>query len=924
MTDIIDPFPYFPEAGTGGFIYVGAANLDARTNPITVYRDEALTLPWAQPIRTVDGYPAFQGAKASIYAAPTSVSLTVLNSQSRVVTNGLSFTTNPAETLRADLASTATGKGASLVGLDQGGTVQDAIAWVTPEMFGAVGDCTYNFATNTATGTDDSAAVQAAIDYFQSRGIPGTIIFNSLYRISSIQPQGPVLNCGLQCYGDGIRFVRGNSGLCGVVFDASTATANYRGFHLSGGGKVSPNVLVNRCVDKAGYTPTRAIAAGEKTITLSAGAGANFTAGDFIFIRTGQCLAGTYNEPDSEINWVDSVVGDTLTLRYPALGSMEQTFSASLFTGDIPLGSTTLTVSAVTSGTLAIGQIITGTNILPGTVIVAFGTGTGGVGTYTVSRAPSVAVVAATITGTMGALYAQEYYKNTYTATISGTIMTVSGVSNGALAAGQTVFGSGVAADTNVVVQLTGPTGGAGTYSINVSQTVSSPTAMWGGLTTTVSTSAPARFEVVNVQDRMLDGAYFDIDLIGHNTLQVVDVWGCANVQFAKTSNVYFGFLGAGSRESRYVDWNARMWHTGRVNNGYGVAPSTGCAEWTGDIYVRSPLGGGWLHLHEAVKKCHFTSVDIVVEGTGLTSCLIDILARCGDYRFDSVWLDSGRATTAVIEVGNPGIDSLGLYCDGNVSFGSVVHSNANIGGSAIIVNGANVSFDSDPVAIGVYDRLSNTTYSRNPTYGMRVGDEFIGPFLWDRQLILGTVGLDTVVDSVSEQVLSAFATGDRRFNIGYPGLTSAYVNSQIIRTLLANDVVVINQGNATINGLPTNGLTGTYTNVGTTVTCTVTAHGMTGTNIVPLTFTSGDAISGIYSATVTGVNTFTVVVPVAPTSTGNVRLQLPPISYSGASLGLQQTAQRLLIAQVSSGTTDYTAGRLQVTAKVRRGTRVA
>jgi hypothetical protein len=837
----------------------------------------------------------------------------------------MSFTTNPAETLRADLASTATGKGASLVGLDQGGTVQDAIAWVTPEMFGAVGDCVYNFATNTASGTDDSAAVQAAIDYFQTRGVPGTIVFNGLYRISSIQPQGPVLNCGLQCYGDGIRFVRGNSGLCGVVFDASTATANYRGFHLSGGGKVSPNVLVNRCVDKAGYTPTRAIAAGEKSVTLSVGAGANFTAGDFIFIRTGQCLAGTYNEPDSEINWVDSVVGDTLTLRYPALGSMAQTFSASLFTGDIPLGSTTLTVSApVTSGTLAIGQIVTGTNILPGTVIVAFGTGTGGVGTYTVSRAPSVAVVAATITGTMGALYAEEYYKNTYTATISGTIMTVSAVSNGALAAGQTVFGSGVAADTNVVIQLTGPTGGAGTYSIDISQTVSSPTAMWGGLTSTVSTSAPARFEVVNVQDRMLDGAYFDIDLIGHNTLQVVDVWGCANVQFAKTCNVYFGFLGVGSRESRYVDWNARMWHTGRVNNGYGVAPSTGCAEWTGDIYVRSPLGGGWLHLHEAVKKCHFTSVDIVVEGTGLTSCLIDILARCGDYRFDSVWLDSGRATTAVIEVGNPGIDSLGLYCDGHVSFGSVVHSNANIGGSAIIVNGANVSFDSDPVAIGVYDRLSNTTYSRNPTYGMRVGDEFIGPFLWDRQLILGTVGLDTVVDSVSEQVLSAFATGDRRFNIGYPGLTSAYVNSQIIRTLSANDVVVINQGNATINGLPTNGLTGTYTNVGTTVTCTVTAHGMTGTNIVPLTFTSGDAISGIYSVTVTGVNTFTVVVPVAPTSTGNVRLQLPPISYSGPSLGLQQTAQRLLIAQVSGGTTDYTAGRLQTTAKVRRGTRVA
>ena len=46
---------------------------------------------------------------------------------------------------------------------------------------------------------------------------------------------------------------------------------------------------------------------------------------------------------------------------------------------------TTLTVTAVTSGVLAIGQTLTGTNLGAGTTITAFGTGTGGVGTYTVS-----------------------------------------------------------------------------------------------------------------------------------------------------------------------------------------------------------------------------------------------------------------------------------------------------------------------------------------------------------------------------------------------------------------------------------------------------------------------------------------------------------------------------------------------------------
>jgi len=87
MTDILNPFPYFPEAGTGGYVYIGTAGMDARTNPVTVYRDEAHTLAWAQPIRTVDGYPAYQGAKAGLYIVATDFSLTVLDSNQAVVSN---------------------------------------------------------------------------------------------------------------------------------------------------------------------------------------------------------------------------------------------------------------------------------------------------------------------------------------------------------------------------------------------------------------------------------------------------------------------------------------------------------------------------------------------------------------------------------------------------------------------------------------------------------------------------------------------------------------------------------------------------------------------------------------------------------------------------------------------------------------------
>jgi hypothetical protein len=76
--------------------------------------------------------------------------------------------------------------------------------------------------------------------------------------------------------------------------------------------------------------------------------------------------------------------------------------------------------------------------------------------------------------------------------------------------------------------------------------------------------------------------------------------------------------------------------------------------------------------------------------------------------------------------------------------------------------------------------------------------------------------------------------------------------------------------------------LNGSYSYSGTTVTCTVANHGMTGTPQVVLDFTSGDAIDGVYTATVTGPNTFDVSVPIAPTASGTVRLSLQSFNVTG------------------------------------------
>lgn len=114
-----------------------------------------------------------------------------------------------------------------------------------------------------------------------------------------------------------------------------------------------------------------------------------------------------------------------------------------------------LTVSAVTSGTLVVGGIVSGTGVAPGTYITALGTGTGGVGTYLLT--PRDQTVASTaISQTYGTL------------TVGGTV-------TGTFAVGETVTGAGVSTGTVITALGTG-TGGAGTYIVNLTQTVASET----------------------------------------------------------------------------------------------------------------------------------------------------------------------------------------------------------------------------------------------------------------------------------------------------------------------------------------------------------------------------------------------------------------------------------------------------------------
>ncbi len=189
------------------------------------------------------------------------------------------------------------------------------------------------------------------------------------------------------------------------------------------------------------------------------------------------------------------------------------------------IAASTFTVGTLTagSGPFLIGQTLSGTGVLPGTVITGYGTGTGGAGTYTLNNSTNnVSAIALTGTSTGGAnaiMFTNDANNNTLkyldiksanlsttggsvyfgaglfsgndnntinnctftanaaTAVVTGsqttTAITVTAVTSGFVVPGATVLGTGVTAGTIITVAGTG-TGGNGTYTVNASATVAS------------------------------------------------------------------------------------------------------------------------------------------------------------------------------------------------------------------------------------------------------------------------------------------------------------------------------------------------------------------------------------------------------------------------------------------------------------------
>jgi len=200
--------------------------------------------------------------------------------------------------------------------------------------------------------------------------------------------------------------------------------------------------------------------------TLSGGEQVVVVCGDFVYVMESDYtpkMIGQMNSSTGLVGIVDNGVN-----AYIVDGAYRYTWfisnpSAAVFTGSI--STTTLTVSSVLSGTIAVGQAIFGQGIAQNTVITALGTGTGGAGTYTVSDSQTVASTQINSVAAPAVV----------TGAISGTTLTVSAVSSGTLQIGQTLEGANVTDGTIITAFGTG-TGGTGTYTVSPSQTAGSAT----------------------------------------------------------------------------------------------------------------------------------------------------------------------------------------------------------------------------------------------------------------------------------------------------------------------------------------------------------------------------------------------------------------------------------------------------------------
>jgi len=277
-------------------------------------------------------------------------------------------------------------------------------------------------------------------------------------------------------------------------------------------------------------TGTVVLIDGQVNLVVLTNGGSGYPSGGGTFTITGSVsgsgAAGTYTTSSG------SVVGVTLTnpgTNYS--GTLTVVFSTPTFTGTGSIATTTLTVTAVTSGTLGSGMTISGTGVTATTKIV--------------SQITSTETETATTTRVSGgAKNASTVVLSSVTGIVVNQLITGTGIANGTLVTAVDTDTKTVTINSTFSVQATGTynfydQGGTGTYTVDISQTVTSTT-----ITASVGTSATATASLNSFPNNpvpglvYLDGYVFAMDSEGQiwqSDNENPSAWGALNFTSAKS-----------------------------------------------------------------------------------------------------------------------------------------------------------------------------------------------------------------------------------------------------------------------------------------------------------------------------------------------------------------------------------------------------
>ena len=324
--------------------------------------------------------------------------------------------------------------------------------------------------------------------------------------------------------------------------------------------------------------------------------------------------------------------------------------------------------------------------------------------------------------------------------------------------------------------------------------------------------------------------------------------WGDEATDFAVQTSAAFGKLGLASGTS--VDIAQTLDVTGNTTldanlSVGGNASVTGTTSLTGNVTLTNNL--------------------TVNGNTQLGNANTDTIGVTGIVNVDSGTLYVDPATNRVgINDTSP---SEALDVTGNVA----ITGNETVGGTlnvtgdvAINTNKFNVTASSGNTTIaGTLGVTGNTTID---------GVTYLDDDTTANTPVLSFTGdTNTGIGRSAADTLDFITNGNSRFRIEPTGQIQAVYESSLgsdYNTTLHNGYLC--RAWVNFDGTSSN-LTGTYSRTGTTITVSITSHGLSTGQSVYLDFTTGTGTDGIYIVTVVNANSYTVTDTVSGSTSGNV-----------------------------------------------------